>query len=396
MTAVAVIILAAGKGGRLRETTGIPKPLTPLGGKTFLAHVAARYAEAGISHGVVVTGAYGDEVGAQARELGLTPVHNEAFEAGMFSSIVTGLRALGREVHAVCIHPADVPLVRPATLRRLVEAWRRAHADGLADEQFFIPVMGGRAGHPPLLGGSHLRAAQAWQGEGGLAGYRRGVQDVQRVAVADAGMLFDVDTPDDLADAETRWQGWDIPTAREAAALLAIHQSQAPVLAHCRSVAAVAGALALALHTRLPAILPHAAWAAGLLHDIAKGHPTGNARHAEAGAALVEDGGFGALAAAIASHPYSPITPDGSVGLPQVIALADTFCDGAEVVSIQERFARKQARRPGDSAYWEERVRRALFLEASVGQYLERPPLDVANLAVGGGAGGVAGKDPAS
>ena len=59
--AIAVII-AAGRGSRLKSHLGPPKPLLPLAGRPLILRVLDRFAEAGIPEAIVVVGHRGDEV----------------------------------------------------------------------------------------------------------------------------------------------------------------------------------------------------------------------------------------------------------------------------------------------------------------------------------------------
>ena len=68
----------------------------------------------------------------------------------MFSSVRTGLEAILRQapqVAGILVHPVDVPLVRPLTVRAVLKA---AQAQ---DEAVLVPVFAGREGHPVFLTG---------------------------------------------------------------------------------------------------------------------------------------------------------------------------------------------------------------------------------------------------
>ena len=100
----------------------------------------------------------------------------------MFSSVQVGCAAVRRGAGALFIHPADVPLVRPATLRLL--------AARLA--------AGGRRGHPPLLDASLVPSLLAYAGDGGLRGFLAAHADeLEVVPCDDPGVALDMDTPQD-------------------------------------------------------------------------------------------------------------------------------------------------------------------------------------------------------
>lgn len=377
---VAGLILAAGKGERM----GGCKALTRLGGRTFLERIAETHREAGLT-AMVVTGAQGEEVQAHAAGLGLATVHNPRFEEGMFTSILTGLTALAAATPggsgAACLHPVDIPCIRAASILRLRRTWEANPHPG----RILLPTFDGRTGHPPVIGLGRVAEIVAWANPGspgGLGGYLAACGAAELVAVADAGIHLDADTPADLAVLEAWLPRREIPTLAEAEALLQMHQHSPDIVAHCRAVALAAGRLAEALRRRGEAIDVEAAFAAGLLHDILRTVPG----HAAAGAALVRDAGFGALESAIARHPGVPPLPgaDGddeeTALLAAVLALADKYAAGSEYVSLEERFGRK-ARRYADNPEAQAAVARRLAqsreLEARLQALLERPPLEV-------------------
>ena len=102
------------------------KPLYPLGGKAALAHVTTLFREAGAREVVVVSGHNGDAVDAAALAAGARPVRNACFAHGMFSSVQTGVAALRPGADAFFLLPVDIPLVRPATVRALLDTWGNA------------------------------------------------------------------------------------------------------------------------------------------------------------------------------------------------------------------------------------------------------------------------------
>ncbi len=119
-----VVILAAGEGARMRSAR--PKALQPLGGRTLLEHVlaAARPLPARAVHVVVGRGA--EEVrramasaGAD-RGLVWVPQRERRGTGHAALQALAGIDA--RSDGPVLILPVDVPLIRTATLERLLEA----------------------------------------------------------------------------------------------------------------------------------------------------------------------------------------------------------------------------------------------------------------------------------
>src|SRR2546421_479264 len=95
---------------------------------------------------------------------------------------------------AVLAWPVDHPLVRPATVRRLLEA------AGQHPGRAVIPRFEGRGGHPTLFPRTLYAALLALPEEAGArALFSRHPEAVLRLDVDDPGVCHDVDTPDDYA-----------------------------------------------------------------------------------------------------------------------------------------------------------------------------------------------------
>ncbi len=219
MTNLCAVILAAGLSTRMG---GSPKALCHLGEQTFLQRALHSFRAAGVISSVVVTGHAREIVTEHAHALGTRTVHNLDYETGMFSSIRTGIAHVHREgrFQGCFLLPVDIPLVSPQTISQLIDAWQ---ADDRRESLLFIPQQRGRTGHPPLIGENHFAPALDWTGGEGFRGYMASLlsqEDAARlrsgtppqegpivcVSVADDGILFDIDTPADLAVAGKRIQ----------------------------------------------------------------------------------------------------------------------------------------------------------------------------------------------
>ncbi len=175
---------------------GRVKALLPSGdGRTFLGRLAATLAEAAIEPVVVVVGVHAVEIAAVVRDAALRVevTLNLAPERGQLSSLVAGLDALaGRGVEGVAVTPVDHPLVSPATVQRLADAWRASGASIVRPEHL------GRHGHPVIFAArlfDELRSADSSLGARAvIARHAAGVLDVP---VDDPGAFEDIDTPGD-------------------------------------------------------------------------------------------------------------------------------------------------------------------------------------------------------
>jgi CTP:molybdopterin cytidylyltransferase MocA len=136
---VVAVVLAAGAGRRI----GSPKALLPIGGTTFLAHVARGLQRPGVAEVVAVIGHGARRVAASAGlPPGLALVVNPRPDDGMLGSVARGLEAAeARGADAVLLHPVDHPFASPAT----IDAVLAALAGGAL---VAVPTYGGRRGHP--------------------------------------------------------------------------------------------------------------------------------------------------------------------------------------------------------------------------------------------------------
>jgi CTP:molybdopterin cytidylyltransferase MocA len=187
---VTAVILAAGRGRRV----GGPKALLPVPGGTFLSRVAALCREAGCDALLVVTAPPPDPVAAAAAREGLPTAENPRPDRGMFSSVQAGLAASGTPEGGVLVFPVDHPHVRVETVRRLLDAGRRAPPGSWA-----LPLHDGRPGHPVWLDARAVQAVLAWDPAGtlreALAG--SGLRSLA-VPVADPGVRRNVNLVSDL------------------------------------------------------------------------------------------------------------------------------------------------------------------------------------------------------
>jgi molybdenum cofactor cytidylyltransferase len=175
-----VAVLAAGLGTRF----GGGKLEAPCAGKPLGRWALDAAEEAGLGPGLVVTG-----LGGASFAEGWTKVINPTPDAGLGSSLALAAQlalAGGREKLLVLL--ADMPLVTPAYLRELA-----ASPAPTATRQ-----PDGRAGVPALLDRKLLRKAARLTGDRG-AGSLLGEATLLDPP---AGMLRDVDTPQDLAHVE--------------------------------------------------------------------------------------------------------------------------------------------------------------------------------------------------
>lgn len=112
------VVLAAGQGTRMRSA--LPKVLQPLAGKPLLAHVLDQVDGIGCTDTVVVYGHGGDAVQTAFPGDALKWAH-QTEQLGTGHAVKTAMPRVddGRLVLILC---GDVPLLRPATLRALIDS----------------------------------------------------------------------------------------------------------------------------------------------------------------------------------------------------------------------------------------------------------------------------------
>ncbi|WP_150308163.1 bifunctional UDP-N-acetylglucosamine diphosphorylase/glucosamine-1-phosphate N-acetyltransferase GlmU [Planctomonas psychrotolerans] len=143
-TPLAVVILAAGQGTRMRSRT--PKVLHPLAGVPLIGHVLATAEELGADHVLAVVrherDAVVEAVTAQSPRVSIV---DQDDVPGTGRAVELALEALGDFDGSVVVLSADVPLLDAATLRALVDAHSLSgNSLTLLSALFDDPTGGGR------------------------------------------------------------------------------------------------------------------------------------------------------------------------------------------------------------------------------------------------------------
>ncbi|MEN8246309.1 MAG: DVU_1551 family NTP transferase [Thermodesulfobacteriota bacterium] len=329
-TDIAAIILAAGFSSRM----GRLKPLLPLGKGSVIAHVAESFRAEGIQDILVVLGHRSRDIIPELEKNSLAWKVNQHYAQGMLSSIKKGIETLGDGTDAFFIIPVDIPLVRPATLRNLVNSYENYPG------KIIYPSFQRQKGHPPLIPTRFIEDILQYEGPGGLQHCLEAWdRDSLEKAVADQGVLMDMDTPDDYTVILEKSKNLDIPSMQEAQALLAIHQSEnASAMAHARAVASLAATIGKAMNFSGGDVNVPLIEAAGILHDIAKGRSD----HARKGAELIAANGFQAAADVAGRHMDLAFDPSMGIGESEVVYLADKMVSQTEIVSLEKRLSGKK------------------------------------------------------
>ena len=159
---------------------------------TFLTRIVSTLLAAGADDVVVVVGHEAESIAASFSESGLPArfVVNPDYDRGQLSSLLAGLAVVDRPgVAAILVTLVDVPFVSEATIRAVVERYRRTKAP------IVRPASGNRHGHPLLIDRSLFDALRR-------ADFDSGAKPVVRahasaagdVEVDDEGAFTDIDT----------------------------------------------------------------------------------------------------------------------------------------------------------------------------------------------------------
>ena len=189
-------MLAGGAGTRF----GGAKLTAPWRGGALIDGALAAAFAAPARSVTVVTGA-DPEVGEAARTFAgrigaadrLRLVHCEGHAEGMGATLRTGIAALPDDAAGAFVFLGDMPRVPASVLPKLAAALA-AGAPAAA------PTFQGQRGHPVLFSRSLFRDLLTLTGDEGARQVLRGLGErVALVEAPDAGVLFDVDQPADLA-----------------------------------------------------------------------------------------------------------------------------------------------------------------------------------------------------
>ena len=121
MRQVAIVILAAGQGTRMKSD--LHKVLHPIAGRPMLLHLLASAAEISPAHIVVVAGAQREQIEAAVEPLGVQVVV-QTEQLGTGHAVLQAKEALADFDGDVLILYGDVPLVRAGTMERMLKRLR--------------------------------------------------------------------------------------------------------------------------------------------------------------------------------------------------------------------------------------------------------------------------------
>lgn len=343
---VATIVLAAGYSSRMK---GAFKPLLKFGDATIIERAIASHLNAGIRDIIVVVGYRADDVIDAVTHLGVTVVRNRHFKKGMFSSVQAGVAALTPTVKAFFIMPADIPLIDPATIRAILDGYKK-NACGIV-----YPLYRGKRGHPPLIDRRHIDEIMESQAPDGLRGILKNHEaEARDIVVDDEAVLRDIDTMKDYHRLLSCRSGDTIPNPPQCLELLEEANVDESVRVHCCLVAAVACRLVRLLNNAGADLNQELVRAAALLHDIRRNEK----EHAQAGAQFLRTYGYDGVADIVAVHMDIKSGRNSFPTEAEIVYLADKLVMGRHCVPFSERFAAALERHKGNKEAHESILRR--------------------------------------
>ena len=195
---IAALVLAAGSSKRMGKDN---KLLADINGTPLIYQTVAALQASNVTSVTVVTGHEADDVTAALTDLaGLSFVHNPNHNDGLSTSLKAGLAAIPETSDGFIICLGDMPLVTLDMLNELIRAF-----DPLEGRSICVPVYGRKRGNPILWGRAFLGAMLGLTGDtGARALLEEHADQVHEVMMANDGVLFDVDTPEQLQRLKVR------------------------------------------------------------------------------------------------------------------------------------------------------------------------------------------------
>ncbi len=193
--ALAGLILAGGASTRM----GAPKPIMPWGDKTFLQAIIEKMNVAGVEPVAVVLGAHFTEANEHCRSFGAQPIFHREWALGQFSSLQAGISGLlnvkidNEKKRSVMVALADQPHISSQVFSEVTEVYKNF------PDKLIIPTFQERRGHPYVIPADLFSSLLALPASSITRDFLGAHQRLQMLLpVSDSGILFDIDTIEDL------------------------------------------------------------------------------------------------------------------------------------------------------------------------------------------------------
>lgn len=193
---VSAILLAAGESRRM----GPHNKLTlSVNGIPLLQHSVRTLLQARLREVVVVTGHEQHSVRRMLADIPVLITSNDCYQEGQMTSVYCGMQALQQPCEGVMICLSDQPLLEPRDINVLIDHFFSKQAAVL------VPTYRGQRGNPIILASQHR--TDILNGERNL-GCKRFIEKnpdlVTTLEFDNDHVVFDLDTPEDYAQLQTR------------------------------------------------------------------------------------------------------------------------------------------------------------------------------------------------
>jgi molybdenum cofactor cytidylyltransferase len=197
---IAAVVLAAGRSTRMAPAN---KLLVPFGGAPMVTRAVDAALASQAEPVIVVVGHDAARVREALGARKVQIVENPDYAQGLSTSVRAGLAALPADVDGALFALGDMPRVTAAHLDRLIAAFNPAEGRAIC-----MPTFRAKRGNPVLWARRFFPELATLAGDAGARGLiGQHADQLCEVEMADAGVLLDVDTPEALAETQTREAG---------------------------------------------------------------------------------------------------------------------------------------------------------------------------------------------
>jgi molybdenum cofactor cytidylyltransferase len=189
MSMIVAVILSAGESSRM----GKPKALLPVEGQTFIEKIVTVFRMTQVEKIMVVLGRHVEEIRPKLTQLPVQVVVNEDYRKGQLSSLQAAIRALeGEDVDAILVHLVDHPFLDSGLVDQMIRRFRETK------KLIVVPRYQDRRGHPVLFSSKLFpELLTASLDVGAKEVVRAHTSDTLEIETAAAGVMIDIDTPDE-------------------------------------------------------------------------------------------------------------------------------------------------------------------------------------------------------
>lgn len=319
------LIAAAGLSSRMNDF----KPLMRLNGFPMVQMTVQSLKNAGIRDITVITGYQAEEMEQVLSPLHVHTVRNEAYQkTDMLDSIRLGLNRI-RKADAVFFLPGDLPLLAPASMRKMKERLEKVSKQ----TDVLLPVTAGKTSHPPVLLPGGCQAVLSYRGGEGLKGSFSSMR-AEYMELDDPGALADADCRADferlqLYAKEYKGVSRELCQSWYEEMGLPMH-----IRTHCLAVGELAGSLAERLTEHGVCLDIELCRSGGYVHDLCRL----SREHETAACAFLRKKGYLALADIAQRHGGFEAEPATVCEEGTLVCLADKLIQEERRVTLDVRY----------------------------------------------------------